>query len=708
MLSIVLVCLGLVAIDGGPAGAPAGPADIAAYHAAASKAGRDAKAHVRLALWCEAHGMTGDRMKHLALAVLYEPSNTLARGLMGLVGYKGKWDRPDVVGRQIEDDPARRDLISEYLDRRAKTAMKAESQARLAAWCEQNGLKEQAIAHYSEVVRLDPRREAAWRRLGYKKHGNRWVKPEEQAADRLEAERQKHTDKQWRPKLERIREGLESKHAARRVEAEEAASEVTDPRAVPMIWAVMSRGGERSRMAAVQMLGQIDGPSASNALATLALFNPSPEVRARAIETLTRRDPRDVIGRLIALVRKPFRYEVRRPDGPGTEGMLFVEGERFNVRRLYQDPPIDPRTIPSRLFAPSVPFDPYNVQNMIMMSASMNGMTITPTGPSPAAAQQAAHAIAAHPQNAAAILKNAAHGAHAPASPASAAANSLVYDTLAAAAYRDMQIASAYQTIQQASRNMQQRLALDVRIVESTNAGIKELNGRVLPILTALTGQDLGAEPEKWKSWWTDQLGYVYESNIPETKPTYTDTLRVQTPFTVGTTHTACFAAGTLVRTIDGPKAIESIRVGDRVLSQDPTSGQLGFRPVVGVHRNGPSPTLRIGVDGDTVVATGIHRFWKAGKGWTMARDLKPGDRLRVVGAAVEVRSIAADAAQPVYNLDVAEDRDFFVGSTGMLVHDYGFVQPVLAPFDRETELTAPSTSPAASPAPSMLAPRGS
>ncbi len=579
--------------------------------------------------------------------------------------------------------------------------MKPDAQAKLAAWCEEKGLKEQAIAHYSEVVRLDPKREAAWKHLGYKKQGHRWVKPEEQAADRLEAEQQKHADRQWKPKLERIRDGLDSKDPARRARTEEAVAQVTDPRAVPMIWAVMMRGNERSRMAGVQMLGQIDGPSASNALAALAVFNPSPDIRARAIETLVRRDPRDVIGRLIGLLRKPFRYEVRRVGGPGSEGRLFVEGEQFNIQRFYLNPPIDPSLIPPRLFAPWVPFDPYNAQNMMIVSAVMNGMTITPTGPSAAAAQQAGRAIAANPQNAAGILKGAAA---APAAGGFNPAGSLVYDTLAAAAYRDMQIAADYQIIQQASRNVQQRLAQDVQMVETTNARIKELNARVLPVLGMITGQDLGAEPEKWKTWWTDQLGYVYQSSIPETKPTYTDTLRVQTPFTVGTTHTACFAAGTLVVTIDGPRAIESIQVGDRVLSQDPTTGLLSFRPVVAVHRNRPTPTLRIAVDGETIVATGIHRFWKAGKGWIMARDLKPGDRLRVVGATVAVRSVEPDATQPVYNLDIADDRDFFVGGQGLLVHDYSFVQPVMSPFDREPELT--SQSPAR--APSMLAPRGS
>ena len=93
-----------------------------------ARAGKNADAHVRLALWCEAHGLTAERLKHLSLAVLYDPGNTLARGLMGLVAYHGKWDRPDVVGREIQNDPAHQALVREYLDRRARTPDKAEAQ----------------------------------------------------------------------------------------------------------------------------------------------------------------------------------------------------------------------------------------------------------------------------------------------------------------------------------------------------------------------------------------------------------------------------------------------------------------------------------------------------------------------------------------------------------------------------------------------------
>ena len=87
---------------------------------------------------------------------------------------------------------------------------------------------------------------------------------------------------------------------------------------------------------------------------------------------------------------------------------------------------------------------------------------------------------------------------------------------------------------------------------------------------------------------------------------------------------------------------------------------------MVATHRNPPASTLRIAVGGESIVATGIHRFWKAGKGWTMARELKPGDRLRMVGGTVEIESIETDKTQPVYNLDVAENRDFFVGKAAV------------------------------------------
>src|SRR5262249_12456667 len=129
---------------------------------------------------------------------------------------------------------------------------------------------------------------------------------------------------------------------------------VTEPHAVPSVWAVFGRSDAVDQARAVQILGQIDAPAATRALAVLALAGRSPDVRKSACETLSRRDPRDTVSLLMGLLAAPIRYEVRPVGGPGAPGVLFVEGERFNVRRLYTVPPLPESTI-RRLIDPATP-----------------------------------------------------------------------------------------------------------------------------------------------------------------------------------------------------------------------------------------------------------------------------------------------------------------------------------------------------------------
>jgi tetratricopeptide (TPR) repeat protein len=671
-LALILTCGLLGADDRPPAAGPPAQSALDTYKAAKAKVGKNADAHVRLALWCEQHGLSSEQMKHLALAVFYDPTSALARGLLGQVSYSGKWGRPEDAIRAVHDDPERQALINEYLDRRVKTASKADAQLRLAAWCDQNGLKDQAVAHYNEVIRLDPAQQAAWRHLGYKKQGGQWVKPEEAAAEKKDAERQKRADRAWRPKLERLRDGLTSRDPARRNKAQLELAEVSDSGALPMIWAVFLRGNERLQIAAVQMLSQIDGPAASNALAVLAIFNSSADVRRRAAESLARRDPRDVVGRLIGLIRKPFKYRYTPPGGPGTTGELFVEGEKFNIDRFYNNRPVNPEWIPRRLFAPSVPFDPYSVQNVMLAAVAWAPEAFSVSSPATTSSVRVPGAVGG--------LSGYAGNPN---------TNPFFWFQLMAER-QDQLIARAFETLRQDQLNLEQQMARDVQMIEMTNANIKLVNSRALPLLKVISGKDIDVEPEKWKGWWTDQLGYAYQSSSEATKPTYSDFVSVGS--LAGPVHSACFAAGTLVKTIDGPRAIESIKVGDRVLAQNTAAGDLAFQPVLVIHRNEPTATLRIALGDETIVATPIHRFWKPGKGWTMARELKAGDPLRMVGGVIKIQSIEPGETQPVYNLDVAVSRNFFVGNTGLLVHDFSFVQPVTEPFDRPADLGAVAT----------------
>jgi hypothetical protein len=693
MVSAVLV--GSILLAAGPAPAASAPVERAAYEAAKAGVGRDAAAQVKLALWCEAHGFPAERLRHLVLAVLKDPSNATARGLMGLVAYRGRWQRPEAVGDKVREDAELAAALAEYNARRERTADTAEAQWRLALWCEGRGLGAEATAHLTAVVRLDPSREAAWLRLGCKKHDGRWMTEAQAAAEKEEKEAQKKADRRWKPLLARWRTWLGDGN--KRDEAARELAAVTDPHAVPSIWAafVEEGGGERGRAKAVQLFGQIDAPRASRALAMLAVLDDSAEVRRAAIETLRGRDTREFLGPVIALLRKRVEYEVRPVGGPGTPGALFVEGQRFNVRRLYAPPPMP--DIP--LFAgESVSYDAYGspvVSRFLGSSVETRQVSHVESrtlGPAPAAA----------------ITFVERKGLRVDRFTRGDTESTTTTRTTTTPVEHSVQIPVGQLMLQYQTAALvaQQQQLDDIRVIEDYNAVSGRVNDRVTQVLRGVTGADYGEDAQAWTAWWVDQLGYSFKASPTQPVPTYvenvplaylppgvataavdqagpsTTTTAVSTSFTPGGVVHNCFKAGTPVRTLSGPRPIESIRVGDRVLTQDVRTGALGYQPVVAVFHNRPGATLRIDLGGESIVATTIHRFWKAGQGWVMARDLEPGDLLRTLGGTARVRAVEDDQVQPVFNLQVAEGGSFFVGAAGTLAHDNSLVEPVTAPFD--------------------------
>src|SRR3954468_4811089 len=252
MLSLLLAASVLLGIE------PGDPArsERDSYEAALAEVGRTADAQVQLALWCEAHGLQAERLKHLTLAVLKEPGHPLARGLLGVVAYGGRWRRPEAVGDALAEDARRKELLSQYEERRGKLAETAEAHWKLALWCEENGLKAESVAHLWSSVRLDPSREGAWKRLGYKRHNGRWVTDAQLARAKDESEAQKRADRHWRPILEKWRSELKDEKEARRAEAFDGLAGVVDPRAVPAVLEVFASGDESRQRVAVQVLGQ--------------------------------------------------------------------------------------------------------------------------------------------------------------------------------------------------------------------------------------------------------------------------------------------------------------------------------------------------------------------------------------------------------------------------------------------------------------------
>lgn len=75
---------------------------------------------------------------------------------------------------------------AEYLALRASTPDTADAHWKLGVWCEKKGLKAEALIEFAAVAQLDPRRESAWKKLGYVKHDGRWLTPEQLAAEKAE------------------------------------------------------------------------------------------------------------------------------------------------------------------------------------------------------------------------------------------------------------------------------------------------------------------------------------------------------------------------------------------------------------------------------------------------------------------------------------------------------------------------------------------
>ena len=135
-----------------------------------------------------------------------------------------------------------------------------------------------------------------------------------------------------------------------------------------------------------------------------------------------------------------------------------------------------------------------------------------------------------------------------------------------------------------------------------------------------------------------------------------------------------CFVSGTLVTTEDGQEPIEEIEVGDKVLSEDETTGEVAVKTVTETYINETDELIHIGVNGETISATPTHPFYVDKLGWTLARSLRAGDVLVLSnGELVTVEWVQHEILESpikVYNFEVEDFHTYFVGENGIFVHN--------------------------------------
>ncbi|GEM_PF-2979720 len=136
-----------------------------------------------------------------------------------------------------------------------------------------------------------------------------------------------------------------------------------------------------------------------------------------------------------------------------------------------------------------------------------------------------------------------------------------------------------------------------------------------------------------------------------------------------------CFAAGTMVDTPNGPRAIESLRPGDPVYAFDEATGRTVISRVT---RTYVHPRLSYGrltlSDGTVLEVTANHRFYNPrARRWTEIGQFRPGDVVQK-GHGRAARELTIWSAEftsrvgTVYNLEIERYQNYYV--EGVLVHN--------------------------------------
>ena len=153
-----------------------------------------------------------------------------AQGLLGLISYHGQWLAPDAVRAKRNSDAELSKKLEEYNARRAalEVAMTARkhdttgnrsyalAHEKLGSWCEQSGLKDEAVAHFTTAVQYDPYRDAPWKHLGYVKHHGRWMTHEQIRTEDQEALAQRTADRRWETSLKKGKRSSSRRNGGKR------------------------------------------------------------------------------------------------------------------------------------------------------------------------------------------------------------------------------------------------------------------------------------------------------------------------------------------------------------------------------------------------------------------------------------------------------------------------------------------------------------
>ena len=537
----------------------------------------------------------------------------LARAYAGRIKQGDNWLLLDEAIAERASDAR----LEEYRSRQAGVRDNAAEHVALADWCLSQGLIEQERAHVLRALEFDPDNETLRRRVGHVRGEQRWQSPEEAAQEKQLEGALAEANSQWLPMLKHLKFKI---NYGSRDEMEAAAAqvrEIQDPLAVASLAEVFGVPKHASLLA--QTLVGIDDPRAVEALVRLAVEGETADMRSAAANELKQLDLYAVVPLLLSGLREEIG---------GTSRLGFdahrrpVYSQRVQRAAEDHDEILDITVDISRL-----------------------------------------------------------------------AGNSSSRRTLQwRARVEDERLAKAIKTENEKAEERNEHIIAVLQLVTGATPAQTEQSRRVrskspYEITTTFSPS---ASPQPWWDWWKRENDVVEQRTRGVVRFYRTSAVAISNDLPYGDAEVIpssfqsssefqsprvqqrceCFVAGTPVWTARGKLAIEQIRTGELVLTQNVQSGQLEFKPVVRPTTRPAMGLVNLTIGQDEFTCTGGHLFWVVEQGWVKARDLKPGMVVHGAQQSATVVSNEPGPTSPTFNLVMADNHNYFVGESRLLTHD--------------------------------------